>query len=136
MNLGAYKRYCEFGDKESIKQQEEPRVREFRKFGTASLQGITVLSFFEILYVEKLAKNVQKRPGNLEVHSLSINPYSKFHDLLTLWLISIICLFVCLCRPQKLQIDIATPSDGLSLFRDSTSSPRTILLNFFTTLML
>ena len=46
------------------------------------------------------------------------------------------CLFVCLCGPQKLQIDFVTPSDGLSLFRDSTSSPRTILLNFFTTLML
>ena len=47
-----------------------------------------------------------------------------------------VCLFVCLCGPQKLQIDIVTPSDGLSLIRDSTSSPRTILLNFFMTLML
>ena len=46
------------------------------------------------------------------------------------------CLFVCLCGPQMLQIDIVTPSDGLSLIQDSTSSPRTILLNFFTTLML
>ena len=46
-----------------------------------------------------------------------------------------VCLFVCLCGPQKLQKDV-TPSDGLSLIRDSTSSPRTILLNFFTTLML
>ena len=47
-----------------------------------------------------------------------------------------ICLFVCLCGPQKLQIWIVTPSDGLSLNWDSTSSPRTILLIFFTTLML
>ena len=37
--MGAYKRYREFGGKE---QQEEPRVREFREFGTASLRGITV----------------------------------------------------------------------------------------------
>ena len=37
--MGAYKRYREFGGKE---QQEEPRVKEFREFGTASLQGITV----------------------------------------------------------------------------------------------
>ena len=37
--MGAYKRHCEFGGKE---QQEEPRVREFREFGTASLRGITV----------------------------------------------------------------------------------------------
>ena len=33
------KRYREFGGKE---QRPEPRVREFRKFGTASLRGITV----------------------------------------------------------------------------------------------
>ena len=39
--MGAYKRYREFGGKE---QQEEPRVREFREFGTASLRGITVLT--------------------------------------------------------------------------------------------
>ena len=39
--MGAYKRYREFGGKE---QQEEPRVREFREFGTASLRGITVCS--------------------------------------------------------------------------------------------
>ena len=38
-NLGAYKRYREFGGKE---QREEPRVREFREFGAASLRGITV----------------------------------------------------------------------------------------------
>ena len=38
-NLGAYKRYREFGGKE---QRAEPRVREFHKFGTASLRGITV----------------------------------------------------------------------------------------------
>ena len=37
--MGAYKRYREFGGKE---QREEPRVREFREFGTASLRGITV----------------------------------------------------------------------------------------------
>ena len=37
--MGAYKRNREFGGKE---QQEELRVREFREFGTASLQGITV----------------------------------------------------------------------------------------------
>ena len=37
--MGAYKRYREFGGKE---QPEEPRVREFREFGTASLRGITV----------------------------------------------------------------------------------------------
>ena len=42
MNLGAYKRYCEFGGKE---QREEPRVREFREFGTASLRGIAVNIF-------------------------------------------------------------------------------------------
>ena len=47
----------------------------------------------------------------------------------------LVCLFVCLCGPQKLQIWIVTPSDGLSLNWDSTSSPRTILLVFFTTLM-
>ena len=33
-DLGAYKRYRKFGGKE---QQEEPRVREFREFGTANL---------------------------------------------------------------------------------------------------
>ena len=38
--FGCYKRYREFGGKE---QREEPRVREFREFGTASLRGITVL---------------------------------------------------------------------------------------------
>ena len=38
--MGAYKRYREFGGKE---QREEPRVREFREFGTASLRGITVV---------------------------------------------------------------------------------------------
>ena len=32
--------YREFGGKE---QRDEPRVREFREFGTASLRGITVL---------------------------------------------------------------------------------------------
>ena len=37
--MGAYKRYREFGGKE---QREEPRVKEFREFGTASLRGITV----------------------------------------------------------------------------------------------
>ena len=37
--MGAYERYREFGGKE---QREEPRVREFREFGTASLRGITV----------------------------------------------------------------------------------------------
>jgi len=42
---------------------------------------------------------------------------------------------VCLCRPQKLQMNIATPSNGLSLWRDSTLSPRAILLNFFMTLL-
>ena len=42
-NLGAYKRYREFGGKE---QQEEPRVREFREFGTASLRGIIVFKYF------------------------------------------------------------------------------------------
>ena len=47
----------------------------------------------------------------------------------------IVCI-VCLCGPKKLQIYIVTPSDGLSLNWDSTSSPRTILLNFFPTLML
>ena len=31
--MGACKRYREFGDKE---QREEPQVREFREFGTAS----------------------------------------------------------------------------------------------------
>ena len=39
--MGAYKRYREFGGKE---QREEPRVREFREFGTASLRGITVIA--------------------------------------------------------------------------------------------
>ena len=58
MNFGAYKRYCEFGGEE---QREEPRVREFREFGIASLRGISVLSNFEIPYGERLAKNVQKR---------------------------------------------------------------------------
>ena len=48
----------------------------------------------------------------------------------------LVCLFVCLCGPQKSQIDIVTPSDRLSLIQDSTSSPRTILLNFFLTLIL
>ena len=38
-NLGASKRYREFGGKE---QRAEPRVREFREFGTESLQVITV----------------------------------------------------------------------------------------------
>ena len=37
--MGAYKRYREFGGKE---QRAEPRVREFREFGIASLRGITV----------------------------------------------------------------------------------------------
>ena len=42
----AYKRYREFV---GIEQKAEPRVREFREFGTASLRGITVNSFgFEI----------------------------------------------------------------------------------------
>ena len=35
--------YREFGGKE---QREKPRVREFREFGTASLQGITVYTTF------------------------------------------------------------------------------------------
>ena len=35
----AHTYYREFGGKE---QREEPRVREFREFGTARLQGITV----------------------------------------------------------------------------------------------
>ena len=48
--MGAYKSYREFGGKE---QREEPRVREFREFGTASLRGITVfnikMKIFQIL---------------------------------------------------------------------------------------
>ena len=46
--MGAYKRYREFGGKE---QREEPQVREFREFGTASLRGITVYGSFEIVYL-------------------------------------------------------------------------------------
>ena len=42
-NLGASKRYREFGGKE---QRPEPRVREFREFGTASLRGITIHLYF------------------------------------------------------------------------------------------
>ena len=38
-SLGVFDR--EFRGKE---QQEKPRVREFREFGTASLRGITVLT--------------------------------------------------------------------------------------------
>ena len=39
---------CEFGGKE---QQEKPRVREFREFGTASLRGITVVgNWNDIIY--------------------------------------------------------------------------------------
>ena len=38
-NLGAYKKYREFGGKE---QRAESRVRESRKFETVSLRGITV----------------------------------------------------------------------------------------------
>ena len=44
--MDAYKRYRKFGGKE---QREEPRVREFREFGTASLRGITVLLNFPSL---------------------------------------------------------------------------------------
>ena len=40
--MGAYKRYREFGGKE---QRAEPRVRDFREFGTASLRGITVFKW-------------------------------------------------------------------------------------------
>ena len=40
--MGDYKRYRKFEGKE---QGEEPRVREFREFGTTSLQGITVTNF-------------------------------------------------------------------------------------------
>ena len=42
------KRYREFGGKE---QQPEPRVREFREFGTASLRGITVHAPFLALFL-------------------------------------------------------------------------------------
>ena len=37
--MGAYKRYREFGGKE---QREEPRVREFREFGTARYYCILI----------------------------------------------------------------------------------------------
>ena len=50
-NLGAYKRYREFGGKE---QREEPRVREFREFGTVSLRGITVLTLNFILKIHSV----------------------------------------------------------------------------------
>ena len=48
--MGAYKRYREFGGKE---QRAESRVREFRKFGTASLRGITVLMLDIVHLVHK-----------------------------------------------------------------------------------
>ena len=45
--MGAYKRYREFRGKE---QRAEPRVREFREFGTVSLRGITVYIDYENTY--------------------------------------------------------------------------------------
>ena len=41
-------------------------------------------------------------------------------------------VFVYLCGPKRLQIEVVTPSDGLSLKWDITSSPRTVLLDFYT----
>ena len=48
--MGAYKRYCEFGSKE---QRAELRVREFRKFGTTNLRGITVLIVQMLIMLNK-----------------------------------------------------------------------------------
>ena len=48
--MGDYKRYRKFGGKE---QRVEPRVREFREFGTASLRGITV-SFFQKHFLQEV----------------------------------------------------------------------------------
>ena len=53
--MGAYKRYREFGGKE---QREEPRVREFREYGTVSLGGITVHTGTAVF--SKLPKNLTK----------------------------------------------------------------------------